>query len=46
MHAPDRAAGPTQEPHNGVVAGPQLYATYNYHRADHVEILNPKPTCV
>ena len=36
MHAPDRAAGLTQEPHNGIVAGPQLCATYNYHRADHV----------
>ena len=46
MHAPDCAAGPTQESHKGTVAGPQLRATYNYHRADHVWILRPNPTCV
>src|SRR6266436_1483034 len=46
MHAPDCAAGPTQESHNGIVAGPQLCATYNYHRADHERILDPNPTYV
>ena len=46
MHASDCAAGSTEEPDNGVVAGPQLCATYNYDRADHAWILDPNPTCV